>query len=125
MAGVLGDEAPLRFDVATSSLTSLIARAKQSASGRIPPRGLFEVLQKLQLSINRTERSIIWDHQRRAEDALLDIIRAGTDAPASHHTSCQLCFESVVEGSLFTRAGSAHVDHGQKDDAPRHVLGHC
>lgn len=83
MAGVLEDEAPLRFDVATSLLKSLLATAKQSPSGQVLPEAIFEVLQKLQLSISRTERAIIKAHQRRAEDALVDIILKGTAAPVS------------------------------------------
>lgn len=85
MAGMLEDEYPLRFDVATSSLTSLVSAAKETAARVVPPDKLFEVLQKLQLSIARSERAIIKDNQRRTEEALVDILLKGTAAPVIPH----------------------------------------
>ena len=85
MAGMLDDEHSLRFDVATSSLTNLVAAAKQSSAGTVPPEKLFEVLQMLQLSIGRSERPIIKDNQRWTEDALIDVLLKGTAAPVLDH----------------------------------------
>lgn len=81
MAGVLGDEAPLGFDEATTALVSLVTAAKLGTSGRVPPADLFEILQKLQLSIGRAERTVIKEHQRQTEDALVEILLKGTAAP--------------------------------------------
>lgn len=105
MAGVLEDEAPLRFDVATSALASLVVSAKKGASSQVPPESLFEILQKLQLSISRTERSIIKEHQRRTEDALADILLKGTAAPVSCIPAPALSPIAVGAGCLSGNLG--------------------
>lgn len=83
MGGVLEDEAPQLFDVATNTLVQLVSSAKSQGTGVVAPSDLFEVLQKLQLSIGLSERGLVKEHQRRAEDALVEVLLKGTAGPVS------------------------------------------
>lgn len=85
MAGVFEDEDagdPKAFAAWAAQLCDLVASSKGSSEGgRVVPEAVFELLQNLAAAIARAERPVVREHQRRMEDALIDILLSGTTPP--------------------------------------------
>ena len=85
MAGVFEDEDagdPKVFAAWASQLCDLVASSKGSPDGgRVAAEAVFELLQNMAAAISRAERPVVREHQRRVEDALIDVLLSGTAPP--------------------------------------------
>ena len=84
------------FAAWATELCDLVASSKGSADGgRAAPEAAFELLQKVAAAIGRAERLVIREHQRRLEDALVELLLSGTTPPVclppSAHRCCRAC----------------------------------
>jgi hypothetical protein len=75
------EEECLGFPVFVAELELLVgnARGKKKAE----PRLVFQLLQKLVATLERTGRLEVREYQRRCEDALIDILLKGAPPPVS------------------------------------------
>ncbi|KAK9798183.1 hypothetical protein WJX73_010462 [Symbiochloris irregularis] len=78
LEGFLDEEDLLGFHVWVAELELLVGTTK---SGRVDPVACFELLQKLLVSIDTTERQRLKEYGRRCEAALMDILLKGTAPP--------------------------------------------
>ncbi len=96
MAGVFEDEDagdPNAFAAWVTELCGLVASSKGMPDGaRTVAEAAFELLQNLAAAIGRAERPVVREHQRRVEDALIDILLSGTTPPVPFCPPCQLCW---------------------------------
>lgn len=81
------EEEVLGFHIWVAELELLVGNAK--GARRADPVYCFELLQKLLVTIERTEKPRLKEYQRRCEDALAEILLKGTAPPVSLSV-CQL-----------------------------------
>ena len=93
MASVFEDEDagdPKAFAAWATQLCDLVASSKGSPDGgKAVAEAAFELLQNLAAAISRAERPVVREHQRRMEDALIDLLLSGTTPPV-HFLPCHL-----------------------------------
>ena len=75
------EEEALSFNVWVAELELLVGNAR--GNRRIDPIYSFDLLQKLQGSISRSERSQLQSYQRKCEDALTTVLLKGVPPPVS------------------------------------------
>ena len=73
------EEEALSFNVWVAELELLVGNAR--GNRRIDPIYSFDLLQKLQGSISRSERSQLQSYQRKCEDALTTVLLKGVPPP--------------------------------------------
>ncbi|KAK9820084.1 hypothetical protein WJX72_005985 [[Myrmecia] bisecta] len=73
------EEEALPFHIWVAELELLTGNAK--GPRKVDPVACFELLQKLLVTIDRTERVKLKEYQRRCEDALMEILLKGTAPP--------------------------------------------
>ena len=73
------EEEALSFNVWVAELELLVGNAR--GNRRIDPIYSFDLLQKLQGSIARSERAQLQSYQRKCEDALMMVILKGATPP--------------------------------------------
>jgi hypothetical protein len=73
------EEEALGFHVWVAELELLVGNAR--GSRRADPLACFELLQKLLVTIDRTDTARVREYQRRCETALYDILLKGTAPP--------------------------------------------
>ncbi len=102
MAGVFEDEDagdPKAFAAWVTELCGLVASSKGTPDGaRTVAEVAFELLQNLAAAIGRAERPVVREHQRRVEDALIDILLSGTTPPVPFCPPCSLTFLVLQSG---------------------------
>ena len=107
MAGVFEDEDagdPKAFAAWVTELCGLVASSKGTPDGaRTVAEAAFELLQNLAAAIGRAERPVVREHQRRVEDALIDILLSGTTPPVP---SCPPCLPSVCRRCMAYSRGT-------------------
>jgi hypothetical protein len=80
------EEEALGFHVWVAELELLVGNAR--GTRRADPLACFELLQKLLVTIDRTDSTRVREYQRRCETALYDILVKGTAPPVGHMTLC-------------------------------------
>lgn len=73
------EEEALSFNVWVAELELLVGNAR--GNRRVDPIYSFELLQKLQGSIRRSERAQLHSYQRKCEDALTTVLLKGAPPP--------------------------------------------
>ena len=85
MLGVFEDEYAgdaNAFGAWATDLCDLVAASKGSPDGsKAAPEVAFELLQKVAAAVGHAERPVIREHQRRLEDALIELLLSGTTPP--------------------------------------------
>ena len=85
------EEEALSFNVWVAELELLVGNAR--GNRRVDPIYSFELLQKLQGSIHRSDRAQLHSYQRKCEDALTTVLLKGAPPPvtrckySTEHTS--------------------------------------
>lgn len=88
------EEEALSFNVWVAELELLVGNAR--GNRRVDPIYSFELLQKLQGSIRRSERAQLQSYQRKCEDALTIVLLKGAPPPVrSSATWCRAQSETV------------------------------
>ena len=85
------EEEALSFNVWVAELELLVGNAR--GNRRVDPIYSFELLQKLQGSIQRSDRAQLHNYQRKCEDALTTVLMKGAPPPVRDSTR-MLCDES-------------------------------
>ena len=75
------EEEALSFNVWVAELELLVGNAR--GNRRVDPIYSFELLQKLQGSIQRSDRAQLHSYQRKCEDALTTVLLKGAPPPVS------------------------------------------
>ena len=75
------EEEALSFNVWVAELELLVGNAR--GNRRVDPIYSFELLQKLQGSIHRSDRAQLHSYQRKCEDALTTVLLKGAPPPVS------------------------------------------
>lgn len=70
----------LGFHIWVAELELLVGQAK-GAKQDVEPVAAMELLQKLQVTIDSSDKALIREYQRRCESALEDILLKGTAPP--------------------------------------------
>ena len=88
------EEEALSFNVWVAELELLVGNAR--GNRRVDPIYSFELLQKLQGSIRRSERAQLQSYQRKCEDALTIVLLKGAPPPVrSSDTWCSAHSETM------------------------------
>lgn len=83
------EEDALSFNVWVAELELLVGNAR--GNRRIDPIYSFDLLQKLQASIARSERVQLQTYQRKCEDALMTVLLKGAPPPVSQRIAQHAC----------------------------------
>lgn len=76
------EEEALSFNVWVAELELLVGNAR--GNRRVDPVYSFELLQKLQGSIQRSDRAQLHNYQRKCEDALTTVLLKGAPPPVRY-----------------------------------------
>ena len=77
----IDEEEALSFNVWVAELELLVGNAR--GNRRVDPTYSFDLLQKLQGSIHRSDRAQLHSYQRKCEDALTTVLLKGAPPPVS------------------------------------------
>lgn len=110
------EEEALSFNVWVAELELLVGNAR--GNRRVDPVYSFELLQKLQGSIQRSERAQLHSYQRKCEDALTTILLKGAPPPVRlstwrsvmcHGRNALLVVLKTATDQLFDFGDSLHA----------------
>ncbi|CAL8466413.1 g5949 [Coccomyxa elongata] len=110
------EEEALGFHIWVAELELLVGQARGSKQG-VDPVAAMELLQKLQVTIESSDKARIREYQRRCEDALEDNLLKGTAPPVRRLIcACLVRLYSVGDSlPLYSRVASLQTFLGSKE----------
>ena len=109
----IDEEEALSFNVWVAELELLVGNAR--GNRRVDPIYSFELLQKLQGSIRRSDRAQLHSYQRKCEDALTTVLLKGAPPPVRSLFGCSRCVATclsllaVLAGLITSMTCGAHM----------------
>ena len=94
MMAYTDEEEALSFNVWVAELELLVGNAR--GNRRVDPIYSFELLQKLQGSIQRSDRAQLHSYQRKCEDALTTVLLKGAPPPVTFSAQGSVVPQAVI-----------------------------